>query len=100
MNGQEAAGSIQSFEPRRRSNGLASTLLNPDFNHRTKMERLATILLPNPVAAHDMKRDVMDGSAKIFKENRTVQNRPSPGEMAVTEFRVRCDRPLCHLSKR
>ena len=32
----------------------------------------------------------MDGSAKIFKENRTAQNGPSLGETAVTEFRVRC----------
>ena len=32
----------------------------------------------------------MDGSAKIFKENKIVQNRPSLAEMAVTEFRVRC----------
>jgi hypothetical protein len=55
------------------SNGLASSPLNPDFNHRTKMERLATILLPNAVAAHDMKRDVMDGRAKIFKENNTAR---------------------------
>jgi len=58
------------------------------------MERLATILLPNPVAAHDTKRDVMDGLAKIFKENRTVQNRPSLAEMALTEFRVRCSDPF------
>jgi hypothetical protein len=57
------------------------------------MERLATILLPKPVAAHDIGRHVMDGSAKIFKENKTVQNRPSLAEMAVTEFRVRCFGP-------
>ena len=43
------------------------------FDHRTKTERRATILLPNPVAAHDAQRDVMDGYAKIFKENRTVR---------------------------
>jgi len=36
----------------------------------------------------------MDGSAKIFKENKTVQNRPSLAEMAVTEFRVRCSDPF------
>jgi hypothetical protein len=56
---------------------------------RTKTERRATILLPNPVAAHDTKRDVMDGPAKILKENRTVEIGPSPAETAVTEFRVR-----------
>jgi hypothetical protein len=62
------------------------------------MERLATILLPNPVAAHDTKQGLMDGSVKIFKENNTVQNGSSRVEMAVTEFRVRCIQPLCHLS--
>ncbi len=62
----------------------------PGFDHRTKMERLATILLPNPVAAHDTKRGAVDGSAKLFKENSTVQNSPSLAETAVTEFRVRC----------
>ena len=40
----------------------------------------------------------MDGAAKIFKENRTVQDTASLAEMAVTEFRVRCFQPLCHLS--
>jgi hypothetical protein len=39
---------------------------------RTKTERPATILLPNGVAEHDIKRDVMDGSAKIAKENSTA----------------------------
>jgi hypothetical protein len=63
------------------------------FDHRTKAEQPATILLPNPVAAHDRERDVMDGHAKIFKENNTAQNRPSPAGMAVTEFRVRCFQP-------
>ena len=32
----------------------------------------------------------MDSGAKIFKENNTAPNRPSPAEMALTEFRVRC----------
>ena len=72
------------------SNGLASTLPNRGFDHRTKMERLATILLPNLVVAHDTERGEVDGPAKILKENSTVPNRPSLAEMAVTEFRVRC----------
>jgi hypothetical protein len=50
------------------------------FNHQTKTEHRATILLPNPVAAHDTKPDVMDGPAKILKENRTAQNRRQNGE--------------------
>jgi hypothetical protein len=57
---------------------------------RTSEEQFATILLPNPVAERGSARDTMDGLAKILKENRTVQNRPSLAEMAVTEFRVRC----------
>ncbi len=60
------------------------------FDQRTKTEHRATILLPNPVAAYDRRRHVMDGRAKIFKENKTAQNGPSPAEMAITEFRVRC----------
>jgi hypothetical protein len=32
----------------------------------------------------------MDGRAKIFKENNIAQNSPSPAEVVVTEFRVRC----------
>jgi hypothetical protein len=63
------------------------------FNHRTKTEHRATILLPKPVAAHDTSRHVTDGPAKIFKENRTLMNWPSPAVMAVTEFRVRCFAP-------
>jgi hypothetical protein len=35
--------------------------------------KAATIWLRNPVAAHDTKRDVICGPAKIFKENKTVQ---------------------------
>jgi len=77
-----------------RSNGLAGILPNPDLDHRTKIERLATILLPNPVAAHDTNRNVMDGHAKIFKEDKNVQNRPSLPEIAITEFRVRCSDPF------
>jgi hypothetical protein len=72
----------------------------PGIDHRTKMERLATILLPNSVAAHDTERDVTDGPAKILKENKTAQNGPSPGETAVTEFRVRCFRPPGRVSAR
>ena len=60
------------------------------FDHRTKTERRATILLPNPVAAHDTERGVVDGRAKIFKENNTARAGSSPAEMGVTEFRVRC----------
>ena len=37
------------------------------FDHRTKTEHLATILLPNPVAAHDTERGVVDCLAKILK---------------------------------
>jgi hypothetical protein len=44
----------------------------PRFDRRTKTEHLATILLPNWVAEHDTKRDVMDGSTKILKENSTT----------------------------
>ena len=47
------------------------------------MERLATILLPNSVAAHDTRRDVMDGRAKLVKENNTPRNGPSPAGMAA-----------------
>ena len=68
------------------------------FDHRTKTERRATILLPNPVAAHDTERGVVDGRAKIFKENNTARAGSSPAEMGVTEFRVRCFQPLSHLS--
>jgi hypothetical protein len=64
------------------------------IGHRTKTEHLATILLPNPVAAHDTKQDAVDCPAKIPKENRTVLNGSSPAEMTETEFRVRCIRPL------
>jgi hypothetical protein len=42
------------------------------FDCGTKTERRATILLPNWVAKHDTKRDVMDGSVKILKENSTA----------------------------
>jgi hypothetical protein len=68
------------------------------FDHRTKTEHRATILLPKPVAAHDTSRHVTEGPAKIFKENRTLMNWPSLAVMAVTEFRVRCIQPLYHLS--
>jgi hypothetical protein len=48
------------------------------FDDRTKAEHGATILLPNPVAAHNTERDVTDNLAKILKENRVVENGPSP----------------------
>jgi hypothetical protein len=63
------------------------------FDDRTETKHRATILLPNPVAAHDTERGAVDGPTKFFKENRTVQNRPSLAEMAVPEFRVRCFQP-------
>jgi hypothetical protein len=42
------------------------------IEHRTKTEHPATILLPNPVAADDTSRHVMDGFSKILKENKVV----------------------------
>jgi hypothetical protein len=66
----------------------------PGFNHRTKWERLATILLPNPVAAHVTGRDVMDGRAKLFKENNTPWHGPSPAETAANALRMRCSDPF------
>jgi hypothetical protein len=62
---------------------FASAGRGPDFDHRTKTEHLATILLPNPVAAHVTKRDVVDGDAEILKENRTEQNGSLLAEMAA-----------------
>src|SRR6266404_8978855 len=70
------------FRPRRQ-------VARPDFDHRTKTEHLATILLPDPVAAHDTKRDVVDSDAEMLKENRTERNGPLLAEMPATEFRVR-----------
>jgi hypothetical protein len=37
------------------------------FDHRTKTEHRATILLPNPVAARGSARDKTDGYAKTLK---------------------------------
>jgi hypothetical protein len=65
-------------------------LAKPGFDLRTKWERLATILLPNSVAAHDTRRDVVDGPAKILKENNTPRNVPSPAGMAANALRMRC----------
>ena len=45
------------------------------FDHRTKGKKPATILLPNPVAAHDRGRDVMDGRAKKFRYTHREQAR-------------------------
>src|ERR1035437_4091123 len=64
------------------------------FNRRTKTEHLATILLPNPVAAHDTSRHAMDGVIKISKENRILWNRLLRAEMGVAAFRVRRIQPL------
>jgi hypothetical protein len=47
-------------------------------DHRTKIERRATILLPNWVAEHDTERDVMDGRSKIS------QGKQNPVEQVVT----------------
>jgi hypothetical protein len=69
--------------------GRVGRLPAPIFDHGTKTEHLATILLPDPVAARDTKRDVVDGDAEIFKENKPQQNGPLRAEMAATEFRVR-----------
>jgi hypothetical protein len=74
--------------------GRLGVLSKPQFGRRTKTEHLATILLPDPVAAHDTRREVVDGDAEILKENKTEQNGSSLAEMAATEFRVRCIRPL------
>jgi hypothetical protein len=65
----------------------------PGFDLRTKWERLATILLPNSVAAHDTRRDVVDGRAKKFKENNADQNRPSSAGTAANALRMRCSKP-------
>jgi hypothetical protein len=52
------------FAPSRRRSFSAQ----PTPTHRrTKAELLATILLPNSVAAHDSKRDGTDARAEIFK---------------------------------
>jgi hypothetical protein len=50
------------------------------------------------VAQEGNKRDGPDALTKILKQNSNVQNRAASDEMAVTEFRVRCIQPLCHLS--
>jgi hypothetical protein len=46
----------------------------PDLIIERKWNVLLPFLLPNPVAAHDKKRDALDGPAEILKENRAVQN--------------------------
>jgi len=67
----------------------------------TKIQSRRTGREPLDLAARDTKRDVTDGRFKILKENRTVQNRPSLAEMAVTEFRVRCSiRRIVHRGPR
>ena len=66
--------------------GLAQQAQKAPELGRTKTECRATILLPNSVAEHETERGVIDSRVKILKENRTVQNRPSPAEMAVTEI--------------
>jgi hypothetical protein len=44
------------------------------FDHRTKPERLATILLPNSVADDGTKRYETSLSPPIRQQNSTVQN--------------------------
>ena len=59
------------------------------FDHRTKAEHPATILLPNPVAADDMERHATDGPVKIRRQINTRWGGGSRVAIAITEFRVR-----------
>jgi hypothetical protein len=60
------------------------------FDHRTKTEHPATILLPNPVAADDTERHATDRPVKIRRQINTRWGGGSRAAMAITEFRVRC----------
>jgi hypothetical protein len=60
------------------------------FDHRTKNEHLATILLPNPVAADDTERHAPDHPLKICRQINTRWGGGSRAAIAITEFRVRC----------
>jgi hypothetical protein len=60
------------------------------FDHRTKTEHPATILLPNPVAADDTERHATDGPVKIRRQINTRWGGGSRAAIAVTAFRVRC----------
>src|SRR5271169_6891723 len=70
----------------------------PEDDHRTKNEHLATILLPNPVAADDTERHAPDHPLKICRQINTRWGGGSRAAVAITAFRVRCIQPLCHLS--
>jgi len=59
------------------------------FDHRTKTEHRATILLPNPVAADDTERHATDRPVKIRRQINTRWGGRSRAAIAVTEFRVR-----------
>src|ERR1700676_4958264 len=75
-----------------------ATILLPSCYH------LATILLPSCYPIRWQRTTQADigwtGVAKIPKENSILHNWPLRAEMAVAAFRVRCIRPLCHLSRR
>ena len=59
------------------------------FDHRTKLERLATILLPNLVAAHDTKQAAMEfqvrcSAVKLLRRLADGSNYlPTPNKVAV-----------------
>jgi hypothetical protein len=59
------------------------------FDHRTKTEHPATILLPNPVAAGDTERHATDGPVKIRRQINTRWGGASQAAIAITAFRVR-----------
>ncbi len=79
-----------SLEPRRRMGLISAQPTRLD--QRTKTERRAIILLPNPVAAHATGRDAY-GRAKIFKENNTAWNGTSPPGTAANALRMRRSNP-------
>jgi hypothetical protein len=56
------------------------------FDHRTKTEHGATILVPNSVAAHDTERGVVDGLSKILKENKIVLNQQGSSQPSSAEI--------------
>ena len=74
------------YRPRRQT-GRAQQIR---FDHRTKTEHRATILLPNPVAADDTKRHATDRPVKIRRQINTRWGGGSRVAIAITEFRVRC----------
>jgi hypothetical protein len=64
------------------------------FDHRTKTEHPATILLPNPVAADNTERHATDRPVKIRRQINTRWGGGSRAAIAITAFRVRCIQPL------